>query len=124
MHDAAGHQANNYIEEVSLGPGVERILRVHFCAASPALDAVATAGGATSDAEDAETIARSNTNTRAMGVASRSMLSSQERGGRGRRGLVAAARGTTLSKQAFKLFFTCQEPRGKWDDGKSTREDL
>lgn len=94
---------------------------MHFCAASPALDAVATAA---SDADDAETLDRSNTNTRAIGVASTAMLSSQERGGRGRRGLATAARGTTLSKQAFKLFFTCQEPRGRWDDGVSTRADL
>lgn len=31
--------------------------------------------------------------------------------------LAAARVGTKLTKQAFKLFFGCQEPRGQWDDG-------
>ena len=44
-------------------------------------------------------------------------MSSQERGGGSRLVGSADARGTKLAKQAFKLFFACQEPRGQWDDG-------
>lgn len=46
---AAGQRANNYIEELSLGPGVERTLRVQYCPASPAPVAGGAMGGPDED---------------------------------------------------------------------------
>ncbi|CAN0561280.1 unnamed protein product, partial [Ectocarpus sp. 12 AP-2014] len=43
-------------------------------------------------------------------------VSSQERGCARMARNADDARGTKLTKQAFKLFFACQEPRGQWDD--------
>lgn len=34
---------------------------------------------------------------------------------------LSAGRVTHLTKQAFKMFFRCQEPRGQWDDGERSR---
>lgn len=128
----AGQRANNYIEELTLGPGVERTLHVYFCAAPPVLDA-AGAAGACADDEDDPQAAVAAVGAAAGGAASAAgkgrllaPVSSQERGGgSGSCGsaasLAATARGTKLAKQAFKLFFACQEPRGQWDDGESVR---
>lgn len=49
----AAQRANNYIEELSLGPGVERTLRVRYCAASPA---PASSGAAGPDDDDDEAV--------------------------------------------------------------------
>lgn len=126
----AGQRANNYIEELTLGPGVERTLHVYFCAAPPVLDA-AGAAGACADDEDDPQAAVAAVGAAAGGAAASSAagkgrllapVSSQERGGgSGSCGSAATARGTKLAKQAFKLFFACQEPRGQWDDGESVR---
>lgn len=48
----AGQRANNYIEELSLSPGVERTLRVRYCAASPAPASAGTVGPDDDDDDD------------------------------------------------------------------------
>ncbi|CAN0572294.1 unnamed protein product, partial [Ectocarpus sp. 12 AP-2014] len=52
---AAGQRANNYIEELSLGPGVERTLRVRYCPASPAPVAGGAVGNPDEDADETAT---------------------------------------------------------------------
>ena len=119
---AVGQRANNYIEELSLGPGVERTLRVRYCPDPPPFDSAGAAGGGDDDDDDDD-----NDNAEAVRPASAAgssvrrsaaPVSSQERGGRrcGGAATVADRRGTKLAKQAFKLYFSCQEPRGQWDD--------
>ncbi|CAM9518115.1 unnamed protein product [Pylaiella littoralis] len=150
---AAGHRANNFIEELSLGPGVERTLRVRYCAASPAPTSAgavgpdddddeaavpaATAAAATATTATATTTTTSNNkssdkssngsaNTLAKpssGAATAVAVSSQARGG-GRLVGSANARGTKLGKQAFKLYLVCQEPRGQWDDALPRGDDV
>lgn len=81
------------------------------------------AGGA--DGEDSESA--SATRNSADGPAERRTSASSQRrgsvgsggGGRGNRinSNAATALGTKLTKQAFKISFGCQEPRGQWDDG-------
>lgn len=130
------HRANDYIEELSLGPGAERTLKVYFCAAPPALDAVGTAGYGSGDDEDTfggKSQMKSRVGARggrdgkrpavAMAAVAEQRRGSDCRGGGNQEVASAAYLATTrsgatkLSKQAFKLFFMCQEPRGQWDDG-------
>lgn len=56
----AGQRANNYIEELSLGPGVERTLRVRYCAASPAPASAGAVGPDDDDDDDAALTAKAN----------------------------------------------------------------
>lgn len=121
---SVGQRANNYIEELSLGPGVERTLRVRYCPAPPAFDSAGAAGAGDDDDDDDDNDNAEAAPACAAGALARrsaAPVSSQERGGRrcGGAATVADRRGTKLAKQAFKLYFSCQEPRGQWDDGKS-----
>lgn len=77
-----------------------------FLAAGAAAGAGAAGGGANGGGGSS-----------AKRIAAAVPVSSQERGGGSCLVGTADARGIKLAKQAFKLYFSCQEPRGQWDDG-------